>query len=73
MVKRFASLSIGLGIPVVLIFGGIIVFRQNDNLIAGFPVIFAWMIACFPLTSACLLASWWFFDRHLDPIGDDGC
>lgn len=57
-------LFIGLGIPYIGVLGLLPWVASVDRFIFGVPFIYAWMFAWFVLTSACLIACWYMFDRH---------
>jgi hypothetical protein len=67
VIRSWASLLIGLGIPVVAILGGVLGFGHSAVQLLGFPIVFFWMFCCFPLTTLCLWVSWRYFDRRHYP------
>ena len=63
------SILIGLVIPFVAVVGGVAVLGRSHLLIAGIPVAYFWIFLWFVLTTLCLAASWYLFDRH--EFGDE--
>ena len=57
------SVLVGLVIPFVAVVGGVAVLSRSEFLVAGMPVVYFWVFLWFVLTSVCLAASWYFFDR----------
>ncbi len=57
------SLIVGLVVPFVAVVGGVGVLGPSEALLAGIPVVYFWMFLWFVLTTVCLAASWFFFDR----------
>ncbi len=71
MIRSWPSLLIGLVVPAAAILVGIPVVADTSIHVAGIPLLFFWMFACFPFTTACLWVSWRFFDRdHYPEEGD---
>lgn len=68
--RIWASVIIGLGVPVIGVVGVIPFIASTDATVAGIPLLFAWMFTWFPLTSACMWFCWWRFDRHDYAQGD---
>ncbi|GKV65871.1 MULTISPECIES: DUF3311 domain-containing protein [unclassified Sporosarcina] len=67
MTRRTAlNVFIGLVIPFVGIVSGILVFRNSEQFVLGFPILYFWMFLWFILTSICISMSWFFFDSK-DP------
>ena len=60
---NLGSVLIGLIIPFVAVVGGVAVLGQSHILVAGIPIAYFWIFLWFALTSLCLAASWYFFDR----------
>ncbi len=58
------SVLIGLVIPFVAVVGGVAILGRSELLVAGMPIVYFWVFLWFILTSACLAASWYFFDRE---------
>ncbi|MDQ4003263.1 MAG: DUF3311 domain-containing protein [Actinomycetota bacterium] len=58
------SLLVGLVIPFVAVVGGVAVLGRSELLVAGVPVVYFWVFLWFVLTSVCLAASWYLFDRR---------
>jgi hypothetical protein len=54
---------IGLVVPFVAVVGGVAVLGQSQSLIMGMPIVFFWVFLWFVLTTVCLAASWYLFDR----------
>lgn len=57
------SLIVGLAVPFVAVVGGVAVLGPSEAMFAGMPVVYAWMFLWFVLTTVCLAASWFLFDR----------
>lgn len=57
------SLVVGLVIPFVAVVGGVAVLGGSEAAVAGIPVVYFWMFLWFVLTTVCLAASWFLFDR----------
>jgi hypothetical protein len=62
--KAMPSVFIGLVLPFAGVAGAIPFIADTDAAVAGIPLLFAWIFAWFPLTSACLWFCWWRYDRH---------
>lgn len=62
MVRSWPSLLIGLGIPAVLVLGGVLALGSSTVVLFGFPLVFCWVFCCCPITTLCLWVSWHFFD-----------
>lgn len=58
------SILVGLVVPFVAVVGGVAVLGGSGATVAGMPVVYFWMFAWFVLTTVCLAASWFLFDRH---------
>ena len=58
------SVLVGLVIPFVAVVGGVAVLGQSQTLIMGIPAVYLWVFLWFVLTSVCLAASWYLFDRR---------
>ena len=58
------SVLVGLVIPFVAVVGGVAVLSQSQTLIRGIPAVYFWVFLWFVLTSVCLAASWYLFDRR---------
>ena len=58
------SLLVGLVIPFVAVGGGVAVLGRSELSVAGIPVVYFWMFLWFVLTTVCLAASWYLFDRN---------
>ena len=58
------SILIGLVIPFVAVVGGVAVLGRSELLVAGMPIVYFWVFLWFVLTSVCLAASWYLFDRR---------
>jgi Protein of unknown function (DUF3311) len=57
------SVLIGFVIPFVAVVGGVAVLGRSQSLIMGIPIVFFWVFLWFVLTTLCLAASWYLFDR----------
>lgn len=57
------SILVGLVVPFVAVVGGVAVLGRSDLSVAGMPVVYFWVFLWFVLTSVCLAASWYLFDR----------
>ena len=57
------SVLIGLVIPFVAVVGGVAVLGRSEATVAGIPIVYFWVFLWFVLTSVCLAASWYLFDR----------
>ncbi|WP_153733399.1 DUF3311 domain-containing protein [Sporosarcina obsidiansis] len=62
--KTALNVLIGLIIPFVGVIGGIVIFRNSEQFVLGFPILYFWMFLWFVLTTVCISLSWHFFDRH---------
>lgn len=62
MVRPMLNIIIGVVIPFVGVIGGIIFFRNSEQFVWGFPILYFWMFMWFILTSLCISLSWHFFD-----------
>ncbi len=58
------SILIGLVIPFVAVVGGVAILGRSESTVAGIPIVYFWIFLWFVLTSACLAASWYLFDRQ---------
>ena len=65
------SLLVGLVIPFVAVVGGVAVLGRSELSVAGIPVVYFWMFLWFVLTTVCLGASWYLFDRRYYEGEDD--
>ncbi len=50
-------------IPFVAVVGGVAVLGRSELLVAGIPIVYFWVFLWFVLTTLCLAASWYLFDR----------
>jgi len=67
------SVLVGLVTPFVAVVGGVAVLGRSPSLVMGVPVVFFWVFLWFVLTTACLAASWYLFDRgYYEGEGDLG-
>ena len=57
------SVVIGLVIPFVAVVGGVAVLGRSEAVVLGMPVVYFWVFLWFVLTTLCLAASWYLFDR----------
>ena len=57
------SVVVGLVVPFVAVVGGVAVLGGSEALVFGMPVVYFWMFSWFVLTTVCLAASWFLFDR----------
>ena len=64
------SIVVGLVVPFVAVVGGVAALGGSQALVLGIPIVYFWIFVWFFLTSACLAASWYFFDRG--EFSDDG-
>jgi hypothetical protein len=64
------SVVIGLVVPFVAVVGGVAALGGSKALVLGIPVVYFWVFLWFVLTSACLAASWYFFDSQ--EFAEDG-
>ena len=58
------SILIGLVIPFVAVVGGVAILGRSESTVAGIPIVYFWIFLWFVLTSVCLAASWYLFDRR---------
>ena len=58
------SVLVGLVIPFVAVVGGVAALGQSQASILGIPIVYFWVFLWFVLTSVCLAASWYLFDRR---------
>jgi hypothetical protein len=65
------SVLIGFVIPFVAVVGGVAVLGRSQSLIIGLPIVFFWVFLWFVLTTVCLAASWYLFDRAYYEGEDD--
>ena len=63
MICSWPSVLVGLVLPASAILVGIPLVADTTAHVLGIPLLFFWMFACFPFTTACLWVSWRFFDR----------
>jgi hypothetical protein len=70
------SVLVGLVVPFVAVVGGVAVLGGSQSLVMGVPIVFFWVFLWFVLTTVCLAASWYLFDRRYyegeDDLGDTG-
>lgn len=64
--KTPLKLFVGLGIPYGAVIGALPWVASTDYPIFGMPFTYVWIFCCFVLTSACLYACWFLFDRELE-------
>ena len=57
------SILVGLVVPFVAVVGGVAVLGGSEATFVGIPVVYFWMFLWFVLTTVCLAASWFLFDR----------
>lgn len=50
-------------LPFVAVVGGVAVLGRSEFMVAGIPIVYFWVFLWFVLTTVCLAASWYFFDR----------
>ena len=62
MRKIILNVLIAVVIPYVGVIGGIVYFRNSEEFILGFPILYFWIFLWFILTSVCIALSWHFFD-----------
>lgn len=62
------KLFIGLGIPYFGVIGMLPWVASVERFVLGVPFIYAWIFMWFVLTSGCMLACWWLFDRRADSL-----
>ena len=55
---------IGLGIPYIAVIGLLPWVASVDRFVFGVPFIYMWIFIWFVLTSGCLSAVWYLFDRY---------
>ncbi|MBF5003160.1 DUF3311 domain-containing protein [Diaphorobacter caeni] len=55
---------IGLGIPYIAVIGLLPWVSTVELSLLGVPFIYLWIFIWFVLTSACMYAVWYLFDRH---------
>jgi uncharacterized membrane protein len=65
------SVLVGLVVPFVAVVGGVAVLGGSQSLVMGFPIVFLWVFLWFVLTTVCLAASWYLFDRRYYEGEDD--
>lgn len=63
--------AIGLGVPSLLVVGTMPWLSMLRGAPLGVPLALWWLGLCIPLTSACLAAVWFVFDRHA-AVAEDG-
>jgi hypothetical protein len=61
---KLGSVLVGLVIPFVAVVGGVAFLGRSEIMVAGMPIVYFWVFLWFILTSVCLAASWYFFDRE---------
>jgi len=54
---------VGLVIPFVAVVGGVAVLGRFEFRVVGIPIVYFWVFLWFVLTTVCLAASWYLFDR----------
>lgn len=57
------SVLVGLVLPFVAVVGGVAVLGRSEFMVAGIPIVYFWVFLWFVLTTVCLAASWYLFDR----------
>ena len=57
------SVLVGLVVPFVAVVGGVALLGRSQSLVLGIPVVYFWVFLWFVLTTVCLAASWYLFDR----------
>jgi nitrate/nitrite transporter NarK len=57
------SVVVGLVIPFVAVVGGVAVLGRSEAMVLGLPLVYFWVFLWFVLTTLCLAASWYLFDR----------
>ena len=57
------SLVVGLVLPFVAVVGGVAVLGRSEAVMLGMPIVYFWIFLWFVLTTLCLAASWYLFDR----------
>jgi hypothetical protein len=65
------SVLVGLVVPFVAVVGGVALLSRSQFLVMGIPVVFFWVFLWFVLTTVCLAASWYLFDRAYYEGEDD--
>lgn len=63
-VRSWPSVVVGMGLPTLALFGGVVALSGSGMRVLGLPVLYLWVFCCFPLTTVCLCASWRIFDRR---------
>ncbi len=58
------SVLVGLVVPFVAVVGGVAVLGRSQSLVMGIPVVYFRVFLWFVLTTVCLAASWYLFDRR---------
>lgn len=58
------SLWLGLGVPSFALLVVMPLLANTDVYVAGIPLLFLWVFACFPLTSLCLYLAWRTDQKH---------
>lgn len=66
-VRSWPSVAVGMGLPTLALFGGVVALSGSGMRMLGLPVLYLWVFCCFPLTTGCLWASWRLFDRRHYP------
>jgi uncharacterized membrane protein len=61
---NLGSVLIGLVVPFVAVVGGVALLGRAQSLVMGIPIVFFWVFLWFILTTLCLAASWYLFDRR---------
>jgi hypothetical protein len=57
------SVVVGLVIPFVAVVGGVAILGRSEAVVLGMPLVYFWVFLWFVLTTLCLAASWYLFDR----------
>lgn len=58
MVKSWASIGIGVGVPTLCILVIMPLLANTSVYVFGVPLLFAWVFALFPFTTLCLWLAW---------------
>ncbi|GHI00552.1 DUF3311 domain-containing protein [Neobacillus kokaensis] len=61
--RELGNITVGLIIPFIAIIGVLPFIAKIEFSILGFPILYFWVFLWFFLTTLCLCASWYFFDR----------
>jgi hypothetical protein len=57
------SVVVGLVIPFVAVVGGVAGLGRSEAMVLGLQLVYFWVFLWFVLTTLCLAASWYLFDR----------